>query len=42
VLVPLWICCPWSRVFAPRKEDTLSQGFIPRVGVAAISNNSVA
>jgi hypothetical protein len=35
-------CCPWNRVFAPRKEDTLSQGFISRVSVAAVINNSVA
>jgi hypothetical protein len=34
--------CPWNRVLAPRKEGTLSQGFISRVSVAAVSNNSVA
>jgi hypothetical protein len=37
-----FICCPWNRVFAPQKEDTLSQGLISCVSVAAVSSSSVA
>jgi hypothetical protein len=33
---------PLKRVLAPRKEDTMSWGFISLVSVAANSNNSVA
>jgi hypothetical protein len=37
-----FICCPCSRVFAARKDDTLSWGFISHFSVAAGFNSSVA